>query len=74
MTIKTENEINQLVLIKKNNLINFIYFRSKLLSLGSSVSFTEGSNVQFEGPNFNPQNFNSQKVILHYFVYIAASS
>lgn len=47
----------------------YIYYHrksgeSKLLSLSNSVSFREGSNVEFDGPNFNPQNFTSQKVTL----------
>eukprot|EP00088_Acartia_fossae_P013690 TRINITY_DN1723_c0_g1_i1.p1 TRINITY_DN1723_c0_g1~~TRINITY_DN1723_c0_g1_i1.p1 ORF type:complete len:1546 (-),score=413.53 TRINITY_DN1723_c0_g1_i1:1367-5629(-) len=47
----------------------YIYYHrkrgeSKLLSLSNSVSFREGSNIEFEGPNFNPQNFATQKVTL----------
>ena len=40
------------VLIKILIFLNFLFFRNKGMSLSNSVSFRQGSNVEFAGPAF----------------------
>lgn len=54
---------NKILNIYNYSFYDFVCFRTKILGgLSNSVSFRDGSNVEFDGPTFSPPPLNPGKV------------